>query len=238
MVTPSGESTIAFLAIVAFVYLAFVLGFRRAWQGAPNRAAVTAVAACGFGGWMVLAAFLARSGALAALANSPKIMAYFVVSNGLAAAVAFSPSGRRLSTQLPIALLVGFQAFRLPLELVLHSWYEQGTLPVQMTYAGANFDIFSGVAAVSAGAVLAVVPLSVKARRWVVLSFNLLGFGLLIVVMSIAMRSIPWPLRTYMNEPPVLLAFHSPYTWILPVCVAGALLGHLLVFRWLRQNWS
>ena len=55
--------------------------------------------------------------------------------------------------------------------------------------------------------------------------------GLLLNVGSIALRSSPVPLRTFMNEPPVLLALHAPYTWIVPVCVGGALLGHLLGFR-------
>jgi hypothetical protein len=44
-------------------------------------------------------------------------------------------------------------------------------------------------------------------------------------------RSSPVPLRTYTNEPPVLLALHAPFTWIVPVCVAGALFGHLITFR-------
>jgi len=61
----------------------------------------------------------------------------FLVGAGflLAVVLACSPVGRRLAT-LPFAALVGFHAFRFPLELVLHNWYHGGTLPVQMTYAG------------------------------------------------------------------------------------------------------
>jgi hypothetical protein len=39
-----------------------------------------------------------------------------------------------------------------------------------------------------------------------------------------------------MSDPPLLLAFHFPYGFIVPICVGGALLGHLLVFRWLRAS--
>jgi hypothetical protein len=61
--------------------------------------------------------------------------------------------------------------------------------------------------------------------------FNLAGAALLANVAAIAVRSSPVPLRSYMNEPPVLLALHAPFTWILPVCVSGALFGHLVTFR-------
>jgi hypothetical protein len=146
--------------------------------------------------------------------------------------------GRRLALKLPIAALVGFHAFRLPLELVLHRWHAEGVLPVQMTYVGHNFDIISGILALPvAGLLLWAKPVS-RLHRWLVLGFNLVGFALLMTVMSIAVRSAPLPLRTYMNDPPVLLLFYAPYTWILPVCVAGALFGHLLVFRWLKHHWS
>ena len=84
--------------------------------------------------------------------------------------------------------------------------------------------------------VLRWVPLSTVAQwRWI-LGFNVLGVGLLVAVIRIALLSLPWTLRSYMNDPRVELVFHAPHTWILPVCVAGALWGHVLVFRWLWAN--
>lgn len=64
---------------------------------------------------------------------------------------ALSPAGARLVAGLPIAALVGFHAFRLPLEFVLHRWYIEGALPVQMTYSACNLDILTGIGAVLAG---------------------------------------------------------------------------------------
>jgi NAD-dependent SIR2 family protein deacetylase len=48
----------------------------------------------------------------------------------------------------------------------------------------------------------------------------------------IALRSLPGPLRTYTNEPRLLLPMYLPFTWIIPICVAGALFGHVVVLRW------
>ena len=147
----------------------------------------------------------------------------------VSAGLAFSRVGERVVGAVPVAALVGFQAFRLPLELVLHRFYDEGVIPVQMTYSGANFDIVTGVLAVVCGLGL----WRGVAGRMVVWAFNCMGLGLLGAVVRIAVLSAPTPMRVYMNDPPVQLIFHAPYTWILSVCVAGALLGHLLVFRWL-----
>ncbi len=48
-------------------------------------------------------------------------------------ALAFSPVGARLSA-LPLGLFVGLQAFRLPLEMILHGLHGSGDLPVQMPF--------------------------------------------------------------------------------------------------------
>lgn len=230
MVIPSASSTVAFVVIVAFVFVAFVAFFARAFKERPN---VALLAAALLGGWMGLTACLAYAGVLGSLLGTPRIMLYLVIANGLAVGLALSPVGRTLAEHVPVSWLVGFQAFRLPLELVLHSWYQQGTLPPQMTYSGHNFDIVTGILAVLVAAAVSRPKLSFNVKRTLALGFNVVGFGLLLMVASIAVRSTPGPLQTYENDPPVLLIAYVPYTWILPVCVAGALLGHVLLFRWL-----
>ena len=96
-----------------------------------------------------------------------------------------------------------------------------------MTFEGNNFDIVSGVLALLIGVAFARKP----PPRALVWAFNLAGFGLLLNVMSIAVLSSPLPIRQYLNDPPVLLAYHFPYGWIVPICVGGAMFLHLLVFR-------
>jgi hypothetical protein len=48
-------------------------------------------------------------------------------------------------------------------------------------------------------------------------------------------RSTQLHFRVFMNDPPVLLPFNFPHGWIVPFCMAPALAGHVLVFRWLRR---
>lgn len=233
MTVPSTSSTFAFLAVVTLVVGAYCTFFVRAYRERP-RGAFIAIAA--FVGWIAISGWLARSGVLLSLRGSPRLAFYLVGSLGMAWLLALSPAGRRIVSAVPLAWLVAFQGFRVPLEFVLHSFYQQGTLPVQMTFEGHNFDIVTGAVALVVAATLNWGSVSTAVRWRLTLAFNLLGMGLLLAVIRIAVLSTPWPLRSYMNDPPVQLAFHAPYTWILTVCVAGALWGHVLVFRWLWFN--
>jgi len=230
MVQPAAGSTFAFVAIVLALCVLLVLGVQRAGRIAgearSRTRSWTVAAALAVSAWLALTGAVSASGVLEMPARPPPLMIFFFASQLAAIVAAFSPLGTRL-LQLPVAALVGFQVFRLPLELVLHAWVEGGTLPVQMTYEGENFDIVSGLLALPVAWLAARRPNA----RWPVLAFNVVGLALLINVARIAAFSSPVPFRTYLQDPPVLLAFHFPYGWIVPICVGGALFGHVLVFR-------
>jgi len=138
----------------------------------------------------------------------------------------FSKVGTSL-VSLPVYWLIGLHVFRLPLELILHRWYESGTIPVQMTYEGYNFDIATGVIAFVVGlwAKYASPP---KIIVWL---FNVVGLLLLLTVVSIAITSAPTPFRQFTNDPPLLLPFYFPYSYVVSIAVTGALVAHLILFR-------
>lgn len=237
MVQPSTPSTVAFVGVVAAVGVMLVLATHLAGPRLREAPAYTrrwvAGTAAALVVWLAVTAAVSASGVLEAPGAPPRALLFIVACNLVAVLFAFSRAGTRLVVGLPVAALVGFQAFRLPLELVLHRWYVEGVLPVQMTYAGRNFDIVSGILGVVVGLWLWRRGSSRPLARTMVWLFNLVGTGLLITVATLAVLSSPLPVRVFMNEPAVLLVFHAPYGWIVPMCVSAALAGHLLVFRWL-----
>jgi hypothetical protein len=161
-------------------------------------------------------------------AMPPPMLGYALVSVLVPVWAAFSGLGTRIAHGVPIAALVLVQAFRLPLELILHSWYAQGSIPVQMTYEGHNFDIVSGSLALVSGLYMLLTHSAPRALAW---TFNLVGSALLLAVATIAITSTPTPLRLYTEGQPLLVGAYFPYAWIVPICVGGALFGHLVLFR-------
>src|SRR4029079_10564333 len=122
-------------------------------------------------------------------------------------ALAFSSVGAKLVSGVSMSALVGFQAFRIPVELILHRLYTEGVIPVQMTYAGRNFDIVSGLTAVAVALWLR----SGRRSRALLPGWNLLGLALLANIVAVAVLSTPAPFRVFMNEPANRLPSMFPY---------------------------
>ena len=234
MTTPSLGSSVAFVVVIAFVAVAITAAI---WRGGLTGESDNTKRRWGIGAtmcmllWLLIGAVVPISGILETKMLPPPPMFLVGAIILLAVSIAFSFTGLRLS-RLPFSALIGFHAFRLPLELILHNWYKDGTLPIQMTFEGHNFDIATGILAIVMGAwaMLGQIP---RPAIWL---FNLVGTSLLVVVICIALTSSPFPFRQYMNEPQVLLIYHFPFSWIVSIAVAGALLGHLVLFRKLL-NW-
>jgi hypothetical protein len=138
-----------------------------------------------------------------------------------------SSVGRRVIAWIGLPPLVGFQAFRIPVEWLLHRLYQEGVIPAEMTYAGRNFDIVSGLTAAVLGLWLA------RGGRspGLVIAWNVLGLALLANIVTIAVLSTPVPFRQFTSGPANLLPSLMPYVWLPSFLVQLALAGHVLVFR-------
>ena len=221
--------TLSVLVAAAFVAAVHWAGVR---TGQPRRAArrSAAVAAALTAAWMALTLAAAAAGRLSFSAAPPTMLLLVAAILALALGVGFSPLGARLAAGIPLAALVGFHAFRVGVELLLHRAYEVGLMPIQMSYAGRNFDVVTGASAIALGALLAVR----RVPPWVVGAWNALGAALLANVLAVALLSAPTPLRVFHDEPANVWVTRAPWVWLPAVLVFAAVLGHVLVFRRLR----
>ncbi|MBM3735411.1 MAG: hypothetical protein FJW39_06435 [Acidobacteria bacterium] len=177
---------------------------------------------------LAIPAFLAQSGVTTDFSGTPpNMLRLMLVCAGTTVALALSPYGRRLATGLPLWVLVGYQVFRLPVELLLHSLYSEGLLPVHMTYLGRNFDAVTAVTAAG----VAWLAWKGKLTRPVLIGWNLLGLGLLLNVAGMGMLTFPSPFRVFTDDPSNAILAEAPYIWLPTFLVTTALFGHLLVFR-------
>ena len=182
--------------------------------------------------WMLVTGGLAGSGLLVSFdAFPPPLMRLILPALLMTALACLSGWGRTWVERWSLVGMVAFQAFRLPLELLMHEAARQGVMPPQMTFTGRNWDILTGLLAAPLACALAGGKLS---PGWVWL-WNVIGLGLLVNVVSVAVLSFPGPFRYFMNEPANVWITHLPFVWLPTVLVPLALAGHLLVARKLLE---
>ena len=222
---------IAVLAIV--VALLFVAAVARS-AGQVRRARHALLAIAGVLAWYASTGALAAAGVLGRFELRPPPMVLFMVSVlALGIGLGLSPLGGRIARTVPLSALVGAQAFRLPLELVMHRAAREGIMPVQLSFSGFNFDILVGSLAIPVAALLA----AGRCPRWLPWLWNLLGFGTLTMIAVIAVATTPL-VAAFGPEPRNLNLWvtHFPYVWLPAGLVAFALAGHVVVARRLRAG--
>ena len=235
MVKGSAELTWGFAALALLVAAAFpVLLFRAAHAaGDPDarrrglRAAILAAL------WLAATLAAGASGRLRFDTLPPTMAPLMLAAWVLALWIGLSRTGARLAEGLPLAVLVGVQAFRLPLELLMHRAYSEGLMPVQMSFSGRNFDIVTGTSALVLAVWMAArgrVPLRVVA------AWNVMGSLLLLNVLVVAILSAPTPLRVFTGEPANVWITRAPWVWLPALFVPAAIAGHVVVFRRLRRE--
>lgn len=221
--------------IAAALAVLFVLASRRAaqrlgWAPDAVRRRTRSAAALALG-WCALLAALAGSGLLARFDARPPPLALLLAAL-LAGSVAFGASrfAAPLARGLPLAGLVGFQAFRLPLELVMHEAARAGVMPSLLSFAGWNFDVATGTLAIPVAALVA----AGRAPHWLVLAWNALGLAALTMIAVIAVGTAPFVQAFGPDQVNAWVAY-LPFVYLPGVMVVAALVGHLLVLRHLSQ---
>lgn len=222
--------TVGIGGLSVLVASGFVMAYASAvGRTGGNRTYARMGARTGVLAWMALFAALAESGTLAQFERRPPplmmAMVMFVVS-GLVLGV--SRVGTTFVRGLPLAWLIAAQGFRLPLELVMHQAAREGVMPVEMSFAGYNFDIVTGASAL----VLAWYAHKGRASTRLIFAWNVLGSVLLFVIVTVAVLASPM-IRAFGDQPAHVNSWiaHFPFIWLGTVLVASAVFGHVLIFR-------
>ena len=217
------------LAIAALFVVAVYASARRTGRDPRSAKRQTLIAAVLAAAWIAATGMLAARGVLR-MWDPPTMGLVLGPAFAIAIGVTLSPLGRQLVAGIPIAWLVGFQGFRILVELLLHRAYVEGLMPVQMSWSGRNFDVATGITAIVVGLWLhtAVRPSSLLVSMW-----NTLGIALLANILVVAMLSAPTPFRFFAADPPNVWITRAPWVWLPAVMVLAAMIGHGLTIRWL-----
>ncbi|MDP1571229.1 MAG: hypothetical protein Q8L86_14645 [Vicinamibacterales bacterium] len=185
-------------------------------------------------GWMAATWAIAASGLLLQFDLRPPPFAIVpLVMVALGVWLARSRVGDVLARGLPLWVLVGVQSFRLPLELMMDRAAQQGVMPVQMSFAGHNFDILTGMTAAMLAITMAMRPVP----RGLVHAWNAGGLLLLVNIVVVSILSTP-VVGAYGPDRYNVWVMTAPYVSLPAVMVLTAWAGHLVVFRALRVRVS
>ena len=143
-----------------------------------------------------------------------------------------SRPGAALAAGIPLGFLLGFQTFRVGVELTLNHLADQGLAPQMMTLRGGNIEILIAMTAPLAAWLAGRGPVGWKVA-W---AWNLMGLLSLGNIVVRAVLSAPGPLQAIHAEVPDQAILMFPFTFIPGFMAPLALTLHLLAFRAMRTH--
>jgi len=137
------------------------------------------------------------------------------------------------SPRIPLKTLTYLQVFRVFVEILLWALFVENLLPIQMTFEGRNFDIISGLTAPLAAMFL-------LRSKWGLALWNIMCLGLLINIVTVAILSMPGPLRSFFNEPSNTIVATFPFIllpgMLVPLAYGLSLLSLRQIFSLTSPN--
>ena len=218
-------------ATLFMAYLVLVAGaaalVARTWLSPrASLAAITFLVA-----WLGYAAVLGATGVVGRYNHVPPGMALLLAPVILVLlTLSLTRPGAVVARHVPLAVLIGFQTFRIGVEASLHHLWSIGLAPRLMTLGGGNIEILVALTA----PVAAWLVTCGSAGRRIAWSWNLVGLLSLANVVARATLSAPGPIHFLHTEVPDTAILTYPFTFIPGFMAPLALALHILAFRAFR----
>ena len=174
--------------------------------------------------WMLLTGYLATTDFYRySEAIPPRVVAFGVLPSVFVIAIYFV-AFRGFIDSLPLTTLTILHVVRIPVELVLLWLYQNGQVPILMTFEGWNFDILSGI---TAPIIYWIAFRRGRINRTLLILWNLAALGLLINIVTIAVLSFRTPFQRLAFDQPNVGVTHLPFIWLPAIIVPIVLFAHL-----------
>jgi hypothetical protein len=187
--------------------------------------------------WTILQTILGLKGIYQDItAMPPRIMLLGVLPAMVAIVITFlTAKGKMFMDNISLKTLTYFHSIRIPVEIVLLLLYRNKLIPVNITFEGTNFDIFSGVTASLVAYFAFRSPLP---NKKLLLGWNILCLLLLLNVVITAILAAPLPFQKIAFDQPNVAILYFPFNLLPAVVVPLVLFGHLIAFRQLTKQQS
>jgi len=179
--------------------------------------------------WLILLGILSIRGFFADFSGlPPRLM--FALLPPLLVVLLFtrSKTGKKLLLHIKPQWLIYLQSFRILVEVALWLLVRNGSLPVQMSFEGRNFDVLTGLLAFPVGYYCFV------KKTWpsvTAVLYNIAGLVLLLNIVTISTLSMPTQLRVFHNQPDSSLLTTFPFIYLPGLLVPLSYTLHILSLR-------
>ncbi len=184
--------------------------------------------------WMLLTGFLATTDFYRDTeAMPPRVFSFGVLPALILIVSLWVFFWESFTDRLSLKYLTMLHSIRIPVEIVLLWLFQFGQIPKLMTFEGWNFDILSGV---SAFIVYFLAFRGRKVNRTLLLIWNVVGLGLLVNIVSIAVLSFRSPIQKLAFDQPNIGVTYLPFIWLPTIIVPIVFFAHLASIRKLLRN--
>ncbi len=121
--------------------------------------------------------------------------------------------GRRFLDALDLRWLTLLHVVRLPMDVVLYWLFLWGDVPRKVTFEGRSLDILIGLTAPLI-AWWAFGPKGAVRRPKLLLGWNLVGLGLLLILATMTLASLPTAVQSFSFQHPMIAILYFPYIWM------------------------
>jgi hypothetical protein len=210
--------------VIALIAIGLAQAARPAGLPRTLVASVTAVMIL----WLVAAAGLAQIGALSDWAARPPRWPFLPMTAVVSSVVlGLTRTFRRIMAAVPPWQPVALQSFRVAVELAFWQLHAEGAAPVQITFAGRNFDAFVGLTAPMVAAGIASGWLGPRTT----IAWNVFGLAMLINAIGTVATSTPGPFHLDWPGDPLTVIATWPVIWVPALLAPVGIFLHVVSIR-------
>jgi len=179
--------------------------------------------------WISYITIIAYTGILNDLSFPPRLPVFIILPIFLMMGVFLTRDATSIFCKnLETSWLIGFQSFRIIVELIIWQGFREGILPVETTFEGLNYDVVVGITAIP----VAFYTNKQKLSKPFLILWNVFGLIILANTVRVFISAAYFPATLGFNEPIVNPDFlKPPYIFIAAIFMPFAVFLHALTLK-------
>ncbi len=184
--------------------------------------------------WIIYIVVVSTTGMIDDFGLPPKLPIFIIIPAFLFIGILITRNEtNQVLKYLPVSLLIGFQGFRIIVELIIWLAYKDGVIPIQATFEGGNYDILIGITALP----LAFYTHKERLSRGLLIFWNIAGLFILANTVKIFLFSAFFPQLMGLENSIIDFSFlHPPLIFIAGLYMPIAVLFHGLSLKQLLSK--